>query len=49
MPASDPPTSSFNGMQVAEVTSDSVSKGMAYLASSYHPNRFDNLRITPAR
>lgn len=39
----------INGKQVAEVTSDSVSKGMAYLASSYHPNRFDNLRITPAR
>ncbi len=37
----------INGTQVAETTSDSPSKGMAYLASSYHRNLFDGIRVLP--
>lgn len=37
----------INGAQVAEVTSDSATKGMAYLASSYHRNLIDQVRVMP--
>ena len=37
----------INGIQVAEATSDSASKGMAYLASSYDRNLFDKVRVGP--
>ena len=35
----------IDGKQVAEVTDDAASAGMAYLASTYDPNLFDNVRI----
>lgn len=35
----------INGTQVAEVTSDSPSQGMAYLTSCYHRGLFDDVRV----
>jgi galactosylceramidase len=38
-------SASLDGNPLAEVTDPSASRGMAYIASTYHPNLFDNVSI----
>lgn len=42
-------TAFINGVQVAQGQDETRTNGMAYLASSYDPNGFDNLVIEPVR
>jgi galactosylceramidase len=42
-------TGSVDGKQLANVTDQSRAKGMAFLASTYNHNLFDNVRVGPVR
>jgi galactosylceramidase len=42
-------TGLVDGKKLAEVTDNSRAKGMAFLASTYDRNLFDNIRVGPAQ